>query len=164
MRYLNLKKNSQFLFKRGKIRWGWASYFLNKIFFKIKKRSSSFVNNGNVEFLEIEFFQLNNLIQNQIPFSFYLIVDEKKSGENEDPDHSMKVKDFPSKAVQLLKRAEKINSEKLHQLSPSQPVVLICRDGRKSQKMALELSKRWTNVFYIKDGWLGSKTDDSSES
>ena len=92
----------------------------------------------------IQSFQLNNLIQNQVPFSlFYLFQTKKPQG-------------VPSPSIQnLLKLSQSITAEDLLKRSEEDnPVVLICEDGKLSQNLSLKLLKKWTNVFYLEGGLL----------
>ena len=109
---------------------------------------------GDLNYAEMNWFQLNNLIQNQIPFSFFYLekdlIDNKKNQESVFSQKNWTLQ-------QILAQAQSINPQALleQSMSSEKPIVLICEDGIVSQKQALKLLKKWTNVFYIKDGVQG---------
>ncbi len=91
----------------------------------------------------VQSFQLDNLVQNQVPFSLFYLSQNS---------HSQSM----SPAVQnLLKLGRSIKEKDLLKLSlNSHPVVLICEDGCLSRNLSLKLLKKWTNVFYLEGGLL----------
>ena len=93
----------------------------------------------------IHSFQLDNLIQNKVPFSLFYLS-QKKS-----PSQFMS-----SLSVQnLLKLSQSIGEEELMERSfGDNPIILICEDGKLSQNVSLKLLKKWTNVFYLEGGLL----------
>ena len=92
----------------------------------------------------IQSFQLNNLIQNQVPFSLFCLSQKEKLPSA-----------LSDSAQKLLKLSQSVQEEDLLQRSfGDQPVVLICEDGLLSRKLSLKLLKKWTNVFYLKGGLL----------
>lgn len=100
----------------------------------------------------IQSFQLDNLIQNQVPFSlFYLSQKEKFQ------------KVLPDSAQKLLKLSQSVQEDDLLQGSFSdQPVVLVCEDGCLSRKLSSKLLKKWTNIFYLEGGLLKYKQEKDS--
>ena len=90
-----------------------------------------------VEDLEMTFFQLNNLIKQQVPFSF---INLSKKTCNNNNQH-------------LLSYARSMTEEELLNQTFQNPVVLICEDGKLSQNLAIKLSKKLDNVFYCIGGW-----------
>ena len=101
-------------------------------------------------YLIMEWDQLTNLIQNQVPFSLFYLMDKNQS----DPATFLKKENTTIKAI--IKKIVPIHSNQLHHLDVSidQPMVLICKDGCSSQKMAHTLSQKYKNVFYLKGGIL----------
>lgn len=100
----------------------------------------------DLEYIKINAFQLNNLIQNKILFSFFYLKDSKNPA-------------LESKAegLAVLSQAEKVDPDSVLNMnfSSARPVVLICRNGAVSQKQTLKLLKKWNNIFYVEDGWQG---------
>ncbi len=91
----------------------------------------------------IQSFQLDNLIQNRVPFSlFYLSQKGNFQG-------------MSSSVQNLLKLSQTVKEEDLLKRAlDSNPVVLMCEDGKLSRKLSLKLLKKWTNVFYLEGGLL----------
>ena len=102
------------------------------------------------EYMQIQWFQLMNLIQNQVPFSLFYLGDH--SNLTDDSNHSLETK-------MVLQKATKIKNSALLKLRlpVDQPIILICKDGLSSQKIAQDLSKKYKNVFYLKGGILSKK-------
>ena len=127
------------------------SYLLRKSIPDSGKNNSA---QGDLNYAEMNWFQLNNLIQNQIPFSFFYLeknlIDNKKNQESIFSQKNWTLQ-------QILAQAQSITPQALleQSMSSEKPIVLICEDGIVSQKQALKLLKKWTNVFYIKDGVQG---------
>ena len=91
----------------------------------------------NEEHLEISFFQLNNLIKQQVPFSF---INLSKNPPVKDEQN-------------LLSSAKNMTEEELAHQTFQNPVVLICEDGKLSKNLAIKLSGKIDNVFYCVGGW-----------
>lgn len=93
----------------------------------------------------IEVFQLENLIDNRIPFLFFGLF----SQEMEQSLYS-KAKHY-SHHLQIFSEAE--IEKQLKTKNKDMPVVLICEDGKRSQILAGQLQKKgFTNVFFIEGG------------
>lgn len=92
----------------------------------------------------IDSFQLDNLIQNKVPFSFFYLSQTKRSQ-----------KPLSLSVQNLLKLSQSITEQDLLTRSlGDNPVVLICEDGKLSRNLSLKLLKKWTNVFYLEGGLL----------
>lgn len=92
----------------------------------------------------IELFQLDNLIDNRVPFLFFGLLKQKPNSYPAKIDHYMKHAVIISEA-----EVEKQLTEK----DKGTPVVLICEDGKRSQVLAGQLQKKgFTNVFFVEGG------------
>jgi len=112
-----------------------------------KKKDSPMEDYGS-----IQSFQLDNLIQNQVPFSLFYLPQTKNAREA-----------ISSSVQNLLKLSQSITEKDLLTRSPGDlPVVLICEDGRLSKNLSLKLLKKWTNVFYLEGGLLKYKQEKDS--
>jgi len=112
-----------------------------------KKKDSPMEDYGS-----IQSFQLDNLIQNQVPFSLFYLPQTKNAREA-----------ISSSVQNLLKLSQSITEKDLLTRSPGNlPVVLICEDGRLSKNLSLKLLKKWTNVFYLEGGLLKYKQEKDS--
>ena len=118
--------------------------------FSLKKQvsSDSIFSSQRSEDLEVTFFQINNLIQQQIPFSFINLSSRISSNQN-----SKKENHFPLSMECLLSYTTDMTEEELLNHSFQNPVVLICEDGKLSQNLVLKLSAKVSNCFYFKGGW-----------
>lgn len=121
-----------------------------KKWFHLKSKINSPQNNESS--LEIELFQIHNLIQNQVPFSFYWVENNFSEDDKKYNPADISLKKENSALNTALKYAKRIDPKQLRELSPTEPVVLVCKNGNLSQKLALDLSKKWINVFYLKGG------------
>ena len=117
----------------------------------VKKNTSSdsIFSYQKIEDLEVTFFQVNNLIEQQVPFSFInLCVSQKVF-----PHQNLKKESvFPLSLEYLLSHAKNMTEQELLNYSFQNPVVLICEDGRLSQSLTLSLSSKVDNIFYFKGG------------
>ena len=97
------------------------------------------------DYSSIEIFQLENLINNNIPFLFF----------NLSPHFLVKdCGDFTSSVLKLSKTSTKSEIKKhLKQTDKSKPIILICEKGNQSRALAQHLQKEgFINAFFIKDG------------
>ncbi|MDE0518176.1 MAG: rhodanese-like domain-containing protein [Bdellovibrionales bacterium] len=97
------------------------------------------------DYSSIEVFQLENLINNQIPFLFF----------NLSP-HFL-VKDYGNFVSSVLKLSQAVTEQdvkkKLENTDKSKPIILICEKGSQSCSLAQHLQKKgFINTFFIKDG------------
>ena len=123
------------------------SLFLKKEDLKIKNFSYSLE-----KYIEIEGLQLNNLIKNRVPFSFFCLEEDNKNMSKKIfSEHKKDSSDFFS-PEELLKKSSLVSEKELMRKIFSKPVVLMCADGAVSKKIALELSKKYENIFYLKGG------------
>ena len=92
----------------------------------------------------INFFQLENLIDNRVPFLFFAFLQKK-------PDqYSTKVNDYIKQAL-IVSEAEM--KQKLKTKNRDTSVVFICEDGKRSRVLAGEMQKKgFTNVFFVEGG------------
>ena len=127
------------------------SYLLRK---SIPESGKAIPAQDDLSYAEMNWFQLDNLIQNQIPFSFFYLEDDFVHN-NKNKESALSQKNL--KLSHILAQAQSIKPQALLELdiSSEKPIVLICEDGTVSQKHALKLLKKWTNVFYIKEGIQG---------
>ena len=97
------------------------------------------------DYYSIEVFQLENLINNQIPFLFF----------NLSPHFP--VKDHGNFVSSILKLSQAFTEQnikkKLESTDKSKPIILICEKGTKSLSLTKHLQKEgFINTFFIKDG------------
>ena len=92
----------------------------------------------------INFFQLESLINNRVPFLFFAFLQKK-------PDqYSTKVNDYIKQAFIV---SETEMEQKLETKNKDTPVVFICEDGKRSQVLASHIQKKgFTNVFFVEGG------------
>ena len=108
------------------------------------------------DFFEIGYFQLENLILNQVQFLFFDIRVEKQPISDE-PLKSMLQSSVPLEATEV----EAYLKEKLE--DKSSPIVVMCETGEISSKLALELNSRgYINVNVIENGCNGLVEDAQS--
>lgn len=139
-----------FLFAGGVVVIGFIfSLLFQKWFPNISKKSTE---KPLEDFGAIQGFQLNNLIQNQVPFSLFYL--SQKGGSQRASSPSIR---------NLLRLSQPITEENLMARAlGDNPVVLICEDGKLSRNLSLELLKKWTNVFYLEGGLLKYKQENDS--
>ena len=92
----------------------------------------------------IELFQLDNLIDNRVPFLFFALLKQT-------PDStSAKVEQYMKHAL-IASEAE--IKKQLKTKNKDVPVILICEDGKHSGTLSTQLQKKgFTNVFFIEGG------------
>lgn len=118
----------------------------------IEKKTSKTVHlktNQDKEYVEILFEQVKNIIEKRIPCSFVNISSQHFLKKNSNIDL-------------LLEKCQNMTKEELlnKDFSSDHPVVIICEDGEESSLLALKLSKKYANVYYVKGGLLGIYKDD----
>jgi len=102
-----------------------------------------FKKNKDQDDLSISVFQLENLIDNTVPFLFFHLSSKHKIHERADKfiKHSKTLTKNNIKA--MLKKEEDI----------FKPIVLICEKGNKSHLLARYLKKQgFVNVFFVEGG------------
>lgn len=108
------------------------------------------------DFFEIGFFQLENLILNQVRF-FFFDVRLEKSVVKDEPLKSMLQSAIPLEASEV----EGYLKEKLEEKSA--PIVVMCEDGEISSQLAEDLNgKGYINVNVIEQGFRGLVDDSQS--
>ncbi len=108
------------------------------------------------DFFEIGFFQLENLILNQVRFFFFDIRVEK-SPVGDEPLKSMLQSAVPLDANEVESYLRENSEEK------SAPIVVMCETGEISFRLAKELNNRgYINVHVIESGFHGLVEDTQS--
>lgn len=104
--------------------------------------------NEDKEYVEIHYSQLLRIINNKINCSIYNL-----SKSNISPSSHLK---------EILKNAEHKSKEEIAKLtfSPNRPVIFLCEDGKISLEVALHLSKKHNNAYYLKGGLLKKIKED----
>ncbi len=110
--------------------------------------SDAIFSSHRVEDLEVSFFQINNLIQQQVPFSFINLSKRAFPVSNQKNE-----KKLPLTIEGLLSYTQNMTEQELLNYPFQNPVVLICEDGKLSQDLAVKLSSKTDNVFYFKGGF-----------
>ncbi len=118
------------------------------LFSPLKKNSKGHdaptTNTMRTEDLMIEFFQLENLINNQVEFLFFDL-----SGEN----HTFKNPHYQKVFLKAKKAQASEICQKLQKENKACPLVLLCREGKQSQALASYLNQKgFINVFFLKGG------------
>lgn len=110
---------------------------------------------------EIGYFQLNNLVQNKVPFTLFLIDlnREISQGQNQalgEEPYSISIDETVAK---VMRSGKMISSQEFHSvvdalnLTLEHPFVLVCVDGVNSLSLAKQLvEKGFKNVYCIRGG------------
>ena len=94
---------------------------------------------------EISEYQLNNLIQQQVPFVFFSMVEGEIEGDWQKIfSQSVPVREF----VEIMQHIQTKG------LDMQYPLVLCCQDGKTSKKIAKKLeSEGFINVYVVAGGY-----------
>jgi len=106
-------------------------------------------------FNKIGFYQLDNLVQNRVPFLFLNLSEDISSWYQS--IYKMHVETYQV----LLKTTEDVMSElKTRQIPKEFAILLVCPDGKLSESLARQLEiKGYTNVYLIDGGYQQMVTD-----
>ena len=120
------------------------------MWFKVGKKTK---NKSIYDDCAVNDFQLENLINNHVPFLlFYVSVLQDSTNEmlnNLSQDSILK------NCVQKMQVVADMSQlrKKLKNIPANQPVVLICQDGVKSSRLAYQLRKKnFVNMFFVEGG------------
>lgn len=92
----------------------------------------------------IELFQLENLIDNRVPFLFFALLKQKPASCPAKVDHYMQHASIVSEAEM---------EQQVKTKNKDTPIVLICEDGKHSRTLAGQMQKKgFTNVFFVAGG------------
>lgn len=99
-------------------------------------------------FNQINFFQLDNLINNRVPFMFYNMADSVS-------DWYSSVSKMHIVTYELLLKPEEILPDiKQKKVPKDYAIVLLCPNGVLSQKLSQELENlAYTNVYVVNGGY-----------
>jgi rhodanese-related sulfurtransferase len=105
---------------------------------------------------KINFFQLDNLICNRVPFMFYNLSSSVAGWYNS--VNKMHVQNY-----EKMVKAEDVVPDLLNNKVPKEyAIVLLCPDGRISMKLYSELEKMaYTNVYVVDGGYQQLVTERS---
>lgn len=103
---------------------------------------------------EISYYQLNNLIENRVPFMFYNMGSSIT-------DWYSSVSRMHVQTYEQLVTSENILPDISQKKVPSDyAIVLLCQDGRKSRDLAKKLTElAYTNVYVVNGGHQQMVTD-----
>jgi rhodanese-related sulfurtransferase len=103
---------------------------------------------------KIGFYQLNSLIENRVPFAFFNLATDLQ------PWYSS-IQKLHVEAWQVLLNEDQIQNELDSRKLPKDfAIVLLCADGKQSERIALDLqAKGYTNVYLIDGGYQQMVTD-----
>lgn len=88
-------------------------------------------------------YQLGNLLSNKLPFLFYYLADANE----EEPDHPLLA------GIQIFKEESLVAEVSDKAPDTSYPIVLVCRNGQKSQQAAESLAVAgYINIFVVGGG------------
>ena len=92
-------------------------------------------------------FQLENLLRNEVPFKFFNLCEDELSDEQKQG---------------VLCRAEKLSLEAIIELEEKgelvkeSPIILICKNGKVSAKLAQQLDRKgFINTYVVEAGFKG---------
>lgn len=99
----------------------------------------------NADYFEIGWFQIENLLLNQMKFTLFDLSSESR--------RPVEPKAFWAQALKVLPHQVLVAAQNQLQ-SPEQPLLLLCLDGKTSSRAALELTKAgYRNLFVIEGGY-----------
>lgn len=103
------------------------------------------------EALPIGYFQFDNLIRNRIPF--LLVRPELDIEQAYGVMEKMHIRNF-SVVVQAMNLSETQSALTERQARKEDPIVVMCADGKESQKVAQALAQDGhLNVYFVLGGW-----------
>jgi rhodanese-related sulfurtransferase len=103
------------------------------------------------EALPIGYFQFDNLIKNRVPF--YLVRTDVGVEAAYGVIERLHVQNY-SLVLQALNFADAQVALNERQARKEDPVVVLCDDGKESQKVANELTAQgYLNVYFVLGGW-----------
>lgn len=105
---------------------------------------------------KIGFYQLNNLIENRVPFVFLNLATDISSWYTS-------IQKLHVEAWQVLLQENQIQQELDNRRIPKDfAILLLCHDGKQSERVAQDLAaKGYTNVYLIDGGHQQMVTDRS---
>lgn len=108
-----------------------------------------------MEFNSIGYFQLDNLLQNRVPF-ILIMLDEVDLKSWYNSMIQMHIENI-SLRCDTTKILESIQSKKL---PPHFAIIILDQDQKKSPPLVKQLEKAgYTNVYYVKNGFNGLLTE-----
>lgn len=105
---------------------------------------------------KINFFQLDNLINNRVPFVFYNLSNSISDWYTS--VNKMHVQNYEK----MVQESEVISDIQNSKVPKEYAIVLLCPDGRVSMKLYAELEKKgFTNVYVVDGGYQQIVTERS---
>lgn len=103
---------------------------------------------------KIGFYQLNNLIENRVPFTFLNLTTDISSWYTS-------IQKLHVESWQVLLTEDQIQNELVSRHIPKDfAILLLCSDGKQSERIAKDLQiKGYTNVYLIDGGYQQMVTD-----
>ena len=97
---------------------------------------------------KISFFQLDNLINNRVPFLFY------NMSESIAPWYSSVSRVHVQTYETMISSDEVLNNLTEKKAPKDYAIVLLCRDGSESEQLMIKLEKNaYTNVYVVNGGY-----------